>query len=86
MPSTAAKPKPTATTSLPGVIRADEMYFADEARRRLRIGAWAWRQWRRDGLTVLRVSGRAFVMGRDLIDFIQQRGREPNETGDSHSH
>jgi hypothetical protein len=55
------------------------MYLAVEARRRLRIGAWAWRQWRRDGLTVLRVSGRAFVTGRALIEYIEQRGRESDQ-------
>jgi hypothetical protein len=68
------------------VIRTDEMYLVDEARRRLRIGQWAWRQWRRDGLVVLRVSGRAFVMGSDLIEFIQQRSRETKGTGGSQGH
>jgi hypothetical protein len=58
------------------VIEPQSLYTAEEARRRLRIGQWAWRQWRRDGLTVLRLSGRAFVCGSDLIGFIRGQRRE----------
>jgi hypothetical protein len=77
MSNTATNPKRKAAASSPGVIRADEMYLVDEARRRLRLGEWAWRQWRRDGLCVLRVSGRAFITGSAIIEFIEQHGREP---------
>jgi hypothetical protein len=72
-PATKVKPKIDATG--PGVIEPQSLYAVEEARRRLRIGEWAWRQWRRDGLTVLRLSGRAFVCGSDLIDFIREHGR-----------
>lgn len=65
----------------PGVIEPHALYTVEEARRRLRIGQWAWRMWRRDGLLVFRVSGRAFVSGRTLIEFIEQKGgeQEPND-------
>lgn len=69
----AAKP---AVDAAPGIISPVALYTADEARRRLGIGDWAWRQWRRDGLNVLRVSGRAFVTGRELIGFLESQGRD----------
>jgi hypothetical protein len=52
------------------------LYTVEEARRRLRFGDWAWRKIRRSGLIVLRVSGGAFVTGREVIDFIERHGRE----------
>jgi hypothetical protein len=78
MPSTATKSKPKADAQnvAPGFIEPTVLYRADEAQRRLRLGAWAWRQMRRDGLAVLRVNGRAFVMGSALIEFIERKGRE----------
>jgi hypothetical protein len=80
MHDVASKSKPIAAAS-PGVIEPHALYTVEEARRRLRIGQWAWRRWRRDGLVVLRVSGRAFVSGRALIEFIEQQGGEsaPND-------
>jgi hypothetical protein len=59
----------------PGVITPNCLYTVDEAQRRLRLGAWAWRKMRNDGLVVLRVAGRAFVLGRDLISYIETKGR-----------
>ena len=58
----------------PGIILAEALYTAQEARSRLRVGEWAWRQWRRDGLAVFRVSGRAYVSGRAIIEFIERKG------------
>ena len=76
MEANAAKPKrQTATSLTPGVIEPQALYTADEARRRLRIGAWAWRKMRRDGLNVIRVSGRAYVRGFCLIEFLESAGR-----------
>jgi hypothetical protein len=68
-------PKTTrsAATS-PGIIEPQALYTVEEAQRRLRISDWAWRRWRREGLLVLRVSGRAFVSGRTLIQFIEEKG------------
>jgi hypothetical protein len=76
MAKEAVKPKQTTGTSPLGVIEPDALYTVQEARRRLQVGDWAWRQWRRDGLTVLRVSGRAFVMGSALIEFIHKHGQQ----------
>lgn len=67
-------------TTAPGLIVPDALYTADEARQRLRIGAWAWRQWRRDGLEVLRLSGRSFVRGATLIAFVEQHGRDGGQS------
>lgn len=75
MGDVASKPKRIAATS-PGVIEPQALYTAEEARRRLRIGQWAWRKWRQDGLVVHRLSGRAYVRGSTLIQFIEQKGGE----------
>ena len=78
MSDAVTKPKrtPAASPVSSGVIEPHALYTVEEARRRLRIGQWAWRQWRHDGLLVLRISGRAFVAGRTLIEFIESKGRE----------
>jgi hypothetical protein len=34
---------------------------------------------RRDGLIVLRVAGRAYVTGRDLISYLETKGRTNDE-------
>ena len=75
MGETSTKAKRVAL-SAPGVIDPQCLYTAEEARRRLRLGEWAWRQMRRDGLIVLRVAGRAFVHGRDLISYVETKGSE----------
>lgn len=62
----------------PGVIEPGCLLTAEEARKRLGLGAWAWRQLRRAGLRMVRVSGRSFVLSDDLIrHFQQQRDRTP---------
>ena len=78
MTRTATPPKADAKAecAAPGVISPSDLYTVEEARCRLRIGQWAWRQWRRDGLCVLRVSGRAFVTGRALIEYLERHGRD----------
>lgn len=81
MPSTVnakAKRNKLATSVTPGVIELHALYTVEEARRRLRIGQWAWRHWRHDGLLVLRISGRAFVTGRAIIEFVEQHGGQPD--------
>jgi hypothetical protein len=65
------RPEPTT----PGVIEPQCLYTVEEARRRLRLGDWAWRQMRRDGLVVLRVAGRAYVRGNDVISYVETKGR-----------
>jgi hypothetical protein len=58
-----------------GLVPPGALLTAEEAKRRLGIGDWAWRKMRRDGLRVLRVSGRAFVLTDDLIEFLRTRGQ-----------
>ena len=60
--------------ALPGVLSATEVYTLPELQRRLRLGRHALRAMRRRGLRIHRVANRAYVMGRDFLDFI---GRQP---------
>ncbi len=53
-----------------GEIFRGAMYSTVEIRHRLGLGDWAWRKMRRNGLQVAYVSGKSFVYGDDLIDFI----------------
>ena len=59
--------------TLPGIIPAGAILRVDEAKKRLQLGEWAWRRLRRDGLRIIRVGGRAFVLADDLIEFFQGR-------------
>jgi hypothetical protein len=51
----------------PGVIEAGNLYVAEEARQRLRIGCKAWRDLRANGLKVVRRGRQAYVFGDDLL-------------------
>jgi hypothetical protein len=55
-----------------GVIRADAAYSLDQVRQRLGLGTAALRTARRKGLTVRRVGRRSFVLGKDLLDFLEE--------------
>lgn len=54
-----------------GVISANAAYSLDQVKARLGLGTAALRTARRKGLIVRRVGRRSFVMGRDLLDFIE---------------
>ncbi len=56
----------------PGVIEPGALYLAEEARARLKLGDWAWRKMRRNGLRVIRQGRRAFVLGSDLIEYFEK--------------
>ncbi len=58
-----------------GEIRADAVYSLPEAQARLNWGSWAFRTARRNGLTVRRVGTRSYVMGRDLLAYIETAGK-----------
>lgn len=58
------------SNAVSGVIRADEIYTIDEFKRRLRIRDATLRAARRAGLSVRYVHGRAFVFGRDWIEYV----------------
>jgi hypothetical protein len=55
----------------PGQISADSLYTLAEVKQRLKLGNYALRQARRAGLQVRRIGRRAYVLGRDLIQFVE---------------
>lgn len=57
----------------PGLIEPRCLYLASEARSRLKIGDWAWRQMRRSGLRTIRQGNRVYVLGDDLLDFFSRQ-------------
>ena len=59
-----------------GVIRPDELYELSECQRRLGWGKAAFRTARRNGLKVRYCSRRAYVMGADLISYIDEHGKD----------
>lgn len=63
-----------ATTQAPGQITADSLYNLD-AIKEFGLGAAALREARRKGLTVRRIGRRGFILGRDLIAFVEQAGK-----------
>ncbi len=63
-----------ANSSAPGgVISADAAYSLDQIKERLGLGTAALRTARRKGLIVRRIGRRSFVMGRDLLDFLDNQ-------------
>lgn len=66
----------TKPAECPGEIRPEVLYRLDEIKRRSGLGAWAFRQARRNGLNVLYLGGRAFVFGQDFIDYVRRVGQQ----------
>jgi hypothetical protein len=64
--ATCATPRPES----PGLVSADSLYTLAEIQERLKLGQHAMRQARRAGLRVRRIGRRAFVLGRDVMAFI----------------
>ena len=60
--------------SIPGSIRPDAIYRADEAKARMGWKDAAFRAACRRGLKVHRVGKRAYVTGADLAEFITKGG------------
>ncbi len=58
-----------------GQIMADSLYTLDELKSRLGLGSHAMRTARRSGLRVRYVGRRAFVLGRDVLEFVEQTGK-----------
>lgn len=67
------------THEVSGVIEPGNLYLADEVRRRLQLGDWAWRQVRRQGLRVTRQGRNAYVLGDDLIAFFRDKSGRAND-------
>ena len=64
-----------ASTAPNGRISADQLLTLDAVQTELGLGAHAMRMARRRGLRVKYIGRRAFVLGRDLIAFIDQHGK-----------
>ena len=61
--------------TVPGLIEAGAVYTLPEVQQRLQLGDHALRQARRAGLRVRRVGRRAYVLGSDIIQFIEQSSK-----------
>lgn len=55
-------------------ISADKLYLLESFKSLTGLGDCWMRNARRRGLRVHRVGGRAFVLGRDFIEFVQNAG------------
>lgn len=55
-----------------GHVSADSLYTLAEIQKRLKLGDHALRQARRRGLKVRRIGRRAYLLGRDIIEFIDK--------------
>jgi len=69
--ATRATPQP----DTPGLIAADCLYTLSEIQERLKLGQHAMRQARRAGLRVRRIGRRAYVLGRDVIHFVESAAK-----------
>lgn len=67
--ATATKPK------APGVICATELYDLEEAKDRLRWKLTAMRTARRAGLKIRYAGGRGYLLGADILAYIEQHGK-----------
>ena len=66
----------------PGVVAADSVYTLEEIQVRLKLGDAAMRQAKRKGLTVRSIGRRRYVLGRDLIAWLENGGtNERKRTG-----
>jgi len=58
-----------------GVIVGDAVYRLDVLREELKLGDHAMRQARRAGLRVRRIGRRGYVLGKDILAFIEASGK-----------
>ena len=58
-------------TGKPGEIRADAIYTLHELQQRTGLGQAALRTARRRGLKIKRIGRRGYVLGRDLIAYLE---------------
>ena len=63
------------TSQTPGLIEPETLYELNEAMARTGWGKTSFRSARRQGLPVKYLGRKAYVLGSDLIDFIQNNGR-----------
>lgn len=63
-----------AATGKTGEIRADGIYTLHELQQRMGLGQAALRTARRNGLPIKRIGRRGYVLGRDLIEYVDRAG------------
>lgn len=62
----------------PQVISPHDLYLADEAMRRLGMGQWAWREFRRkSGLETTRIGVKVYVKGSAILDAVDRLSASP---------
>ena len=61
----------TTKSDMPGVIVADALYTLQEVQQRLRLGAAAMRQARRQGLILRKIGRRKYLLGRDILAWLE---------------
>ena len=69
------------TVSVPALIAPGTLYRLSEVKRRLGLGQVALRQMRRKGLHVRYLGRSGFILGRDLIRYIEIHGSETRPQG-----
>jgi len=65
----------TKAPKAPGIISPAELYHLDEAKDRLRWNVTAMRTARRNGLKIRYAGGRGYLLGADILAYIDQHGR-----------
>ena len=65
-------PKATKPPESVGVISVNEAYTLDQVKSRLGIGTSALRTARHKGLQVRRIGRKSFVMGRDILAYLDE--------------
>lgn len=63
-----------AATPSAGEINANSIYTLDEIRSRLGLGLAALRTARRKGLKVRRIGRRGYLLGKDVMAYIERAG------------
>lgn len=59
-----------------GMVTADALYTLPEIQERLKLGQHALRMARHAGLKVRRIGRRGYVLGKDVMAFIEASGNE----------
>ena len=69
------KSKPSALFP-PGLISPSDLYHLEEAKARLRWNLTAMRTARRNGLKIRYCGGRGYLLGADILAYIEANGKE----------
>ena len=70
----------TSQGTVPGLIEADALYTLPEIQARLRMGAWAWRTFRRrlnGRLPLIAHGNRKYARGSAVIEALESLNQEP---------